>query len=339
MNTPAIPRSPQRLPLLDGLRGIAALCVLGFHLQEVFQLHTPFGRAYLCVDFFFLLSGFVLGLVAEPRMLAGTSWRSFIVARWRRLWPMIAAGAVLGAVTFSIDHDAPTTLLFLMLALSMIPLLSPSYEPYPLNGPQWSLLMELMINLAHGLLLVRLSLRRLGLLTAVLGAALVVVIFRHSGNFWLLAELRVAFSYSLGLIIARCYRAGRLRLTPRIDWKLPILLIGGAILALPYVPLAKAIGDSLMIFAVLPLAFLAAILARPPAAAEGALLALGRLSYPLYAVHFPVVVLIHHFGSTGWYAATAASVALVIASMLAALLERPRSRRQGAAAADKPATA
>jgi peptidoglycan/LPS O-acetylase OafA/YrhL len=199
--------------------------------------------------------------------------------------------------------------------------------------------MELMINLAHGLLLVKLSLRRLALLTVVLGAALLVVIFRHSGNFWLLAELRVGFSYSLGLIIARCYREGRLRLAANIDWKLPILLIAGAILGMPYVPLAKAIGDSLMIFALFPLAFLAAILARPPVAAEGPLLAIGRLSYPLYAVHFPIVVLFHHLGSTRWYAASAAGAALVLATMLAALLERPRGNRQSAAAADKPAIA
>jgi peptidoglycan/LPS O-acetylase OafA/YrhL len=285
------------------------------------------------------LSGFVLGLVAEPRMLAGTGWRTFIVARWRRLWPMIAAGAVVGAAAFLIDHDAQTTLLFLVLALAMIPLLSPSYEPYPLNGPQWSLLMELMINLAHGLLLARLSLRRLALLTVVLGAALLAVIVRDSSNFWLLAELRVGFSYFLGLIIARCYRQGRLPTSAPIDWKLPILLIAGAVLALPYVPLAKVIGDSMLIFAVHPLAFLAAILARPPAAADAALVALGRLSYPLYAVHFPIVVLVHHLGSTGWYATSAAGVALALATALAALLERPRASRQSAAGADKPAIA
>jgi peptidoglycan/LPS O-acetylase OafA/YrhL len=332
-------RPPERLPLLDGLRGIAALCVLGFHLQEVFAFHGPFGRCYLFVDLFFLLSGFVLGLVAEPRLLAGKSWSAFMASRWRRLWPMIAVGAAIGAIAFSSGHDPWTTLLFLALAVTMIPILLSSYEPYPLNGPQWSLLMELMVNLLHGVLLVRLSQRRLILLTAAFGSALLVVIVRDSGNFWLLAELRVAFSYSLGLVFARWRRQGGLRPSARVDWRLPILLAAGAVLALPYLPMTKTFGDVLMIFGIFPLAFLGAVVARPPTACERGLLALGRLSYPLYAVHFPLVLLVHRTGNTAWHAGLAAIAALALSGALAALMERPQRRARSDAAKDAPAIA
>jgi len=332
-------RSPGRLPLLDGMRGLAALCVLGFHLQEVFAFHGPFGRCYLFVDFFFLLSGFVLGLVAEPRMLAGQGWTGFMASRWRRLWPMIAVGAAIGAAAFSAGHDAGTTLLFLALAVTMIPILSPSYEPFPLNGPQWSLLMEMIVNLLHGLLLVRLSQRRLVLLTAALGAALLVVILRDGGNFWLLAELRVGFSYSLGLVFARWHRQGGLRQSGAVDWKVPMLFAAGSVLALPYLPLAKTTGDVLMIFGVFPLAFLGAVVARPAAACERGLLAFGRLSYPLYAVHFPIVLLVHRTGRTAWHIALAIVATVALAAVLAAVMERPRRRAPKDAARDEPAIA
>ena len=59
-----------RLPLLDGLRLFAAFSVVLYHLQLPNDGHGMFSRGYLFVDFFFLLSGFVLTLAAEHRMNA-----------------------------------------------------------------------------------------------------------------------------------------------------------------------------------------------------------------------------------------------------------------------------
>jgi peptidoglycan/LPS O-acetylase OafA/YrhL len=337
--TAASPRFGNRLPLLDGMRGIAALCVFGFHVQGMFRVPGPFGRSYLFVDFFFLLSGFVLGLVAEPRMLGGLRWSGFLVSRWRRLWPMIVIGALLGTVRFSFENDALTTLGFLVLAILMIPWLSPTRDPYPLNNPQWSLLLELMANLAHSLLLVRLTTKNLMCLTFVAGVALLGTILRDSTNFWLLAELRVGFSYSLGLIFARWRRQGGLAHSGAIDWKMPLLLAASAVLALPYAPLPKAMGDCLMIFAVFPVVQAAAVIARPPAFAAPALLWLGRLSYPLYAVHLPIIALVAMYGVTRWHCAAAVLAAVATASALATLMERPRRRGRIEPTEDKPAIA
>jgi peptidoglycan/LPS O-acetylase OafA/YrhL len=328
MDAPAgLPRVSDRLPLLDGMRGMAALCVLGFHVQRAFHVTGPFSASYLFVDFFFLLSGFVLGLVAEPRMRAGLSWRAFMVARWRRLWPMIAVGALLGAIHFSATNDARTTALLLAFGLLMVPTLSGSRELFPLNGPQWSLLMELLANLVHGILLVRLSLRRLIAVTTVLGALLLANILRDGADYLVMAELRVGFSYSLGIVFARAYRSGALARLAGADWTWPVLLAAGAVLALPYLPLPGGIGEATMIFVVFPAAFACAIGARVPAAAVPVLLWFGRLSYPLYAVHEPVIKMLAENPRTAAHPLIAVLLAIGLAAILGAVFERRRPAR------------
>ena len=53
--------------LLDGLRGVAALLVVFYHIFEGLSfaaggtLITVINHGYLAVDFFFILSGFVIG--------------------------------------------------------------------------------------------------------------------------------------------------------------------------------------------------------------------------------------------------------------------------------------
>ena len=90
-----------RLPLLDGLRGIAALGVLAFHLPGFFHIPQMLPKAYLFVDFFFLLSGFVLTPVITARRASGVSATAFFVSRIRRFWPLAAVGTVLSPLVFS----------------------------------------------------------------------------------------------------------------------------------------------------------------------------------------------------------------------------------------------
>jgi peptidoglycan/LPS O-acetylase OafA/YrhL len=319
------PGVSDRLPLLDGMRGMAAVCVLGFHMQRAFHLNGPFASSYLFVDFFFLLSGFVLGLVAEPRMRQGMTWSTFMAARWRRLWPMIAVGAVLGAIRFSATSDAATTITLLVLALAMVPTRSSSLELFPLNGPQWSLLMELMANLAHVLVLAHLPLRRLVAVTVVFGALLMANILRAHVDPWMLAELRVGFSYSAGLVFARAYRQGAFVRLAGVDWKWPVALTAGAVLSLPYLPLPKNFGDVAIIFAIFPTAFVCAIGARLPAVLAPAMLWLGRLSYPLYAVHEPIIKMIASNPHTSTHPMLAALLAIGFAAALGWAFEPRRT--------------
>ncbi len=57
-------------PILDGLRGVAAVLVVAFHVCEASStshLDQIINHGYLAVDFFFLLSGFVVGYAYDDR--------------------------------------------------------------------------------------------------------------------------------------------------------------------------------------------------------------------------------------------------------------------------------
>ena len=62
--------SKPRYELLDGLRGVAAMLVVAFHLFEIYfhmAPDQPINHGYLAVDFFFVLSGFVIGYAYDDR--------------------------------------------------------------------------------------------------------------------------------------------------------------------------------------------------------------------------------------------------------------------------------
>src|SRR3954468_14651013 len=89
-------------PILDGLRGVAAIIVVTFHLCEPLStsnLDKLVNHGYLAVDFFFLFSGFVIGYAYDDRwnkMSAGDFFRRRLI----RLQPMLIMGTIIGAVCF-----------------------------------------------------------------------------------------------------------------------------------------------------------------------------------------------------------------------------------------------
>ena len=91
--------------ILDGLRGIAASAVVLLHLNETFHwthAHTPivFGHAYLAVEFFILLMGYVLGLAYDRRWEGGLTAGAFCRRRLARLHPFVILGTLLGLVVY-----------------------------------------------------------------------------------------------------------------------------------------------------------------------------------------------------------------------------------------------
>ena len=91
--------------LLDGLRGVAALMVIWYHIFEGYafaggSIIETFNHGYLAVDFFFILSGFVIGYAYDDRWGRNLTMKSFFKRRLIRLHPMVIMGAVLGAITF-----------------------------------------------------------------------------------------------------------------------------------------------------------------------------------------------------------------------------------------------
>ncbi len=97
-------RETPRLPLLDGLRGVAALGVFVFHLPQFFDIRPVLTNAYLLVDLFFLLSGFVLTFSAEPRLARGLDTVGFMKIRLRRIWPYFSPSRMGFIVSAGITH-------------------------------------------------------------------------------------------------------------------------------------------------------------------------------------------------------------------------------------------
>lgn len=160
--------SKPRYEILDGLRGVAAMLVVAFHLFETYSKGAPYqiiNHGYLAVDFFFVLSGFVIGYAYDDRWDKMTTW-GFFKRRLVRLQPMLVIGAVIGLLfylfgdqpMFRLIAETPGWKLALVFVLGcfMIPV-RPSMdvrgwdESFPINGPQWTLFFEYIANILYAL--------------------------------------------------------------------------------------------------------------------------------------------------------------------------------------------
>lgn len=105
-NSPVFSDSKPHYELLDGLRGVAALLVMFYHIGEGFAtspMDQHVNHGYLAVDFFFILSGFVIGYAYDDRWKTSLTLKSFFRRRLIRLHPMVIMGAVLGVAAYCIQ--------------------------------------------------------------------------------------------------------------------------------------------------------------------------------------------------------------------------------------------
>lgn len=164
-----------------GFEGVAAMMVIVFHCFETYipLIGTQIiNHGYLAVDFFFILSGFVIGYAYNDRWNSMTTW-GFFKRRLVRLHPMVVAGTLWGAALFffAAGNYFPAIIqtpawkfgLCIVLALLMIPCptgldIRGWGETNPLNGPNWSLTFEYIGNILYALILRRLPVVVLGIL-------------------------------------------------------------------------------------------------------------------------------------------------------------------------------
>ena len=136
---------------LDGLRGVAALAVVGSHFENLSGFDLYLQQAGVAVDFFFVLSGFVIAQAYEQRLLTDMTWRRYMGIRLARLYPAIFGGVLAGLIVAAVAGE-PVSVWF-GLQFLLLPVLqgAPVHggELFPVNGPQWSLFWELAINAAH----------------------------------------------------------------------------------------------------------------------------------------------------------------------------------------------
>lgn len=311
--------------ILDGLRGVAALMVLVFHVFDACSENIlPHG--YLAVDFFFILSGFVIGYAYDDRWAHGLTVGGFLRRRLIRLHPMVVAGALVGCCCYllagGVRWDGTSvslgwTMLALLGTLFMIPALPgcPTElrgfgEYFPLNGPFWSLFYEYIGNVLYALLLRRMRSRWLAVVALVSGCLVVhaTMSLGYLGVGWSAADggwwqglVRMLFPYSVGMLMARHFRSLHVR---HAFWWCSLAVV--AVGLMPVVggdeaPWLNGLLDSAVVVLVFPpLVWLAASDEGTSPRVQTMSRRLGDLSYPLYAIHYPFMsLLFFHLGFDG----------------------------------------
>ena len=320
--------SKPHFEVLNGLRGVAALMVIWYHLFEGFAtspIDQRFNHGYLAVDFFFVLSGFVISYAYDDRWNR-MSIKDFFKRRLIRLHPLVIIGALFGVATFMIQGNVQwdgtkialsSVMLSLLLTMFMIPALPGSTaeirgngEMFPLNGPSWSLFFEYIANTLYALFIRRLSTKALTALVATTGAGLAYYSiaglsgYGNLGVGWSLLDnnllggsLRVLFSFSAGMLISRSFKPAHIK---GAFWKASLAII--ILLSIPYVGNEHAtwingIYDSVVVILIFPL--LVYIGASDKSDSNNTTKIkqrrlyrfLGDISYPLYIIHYPFMYL------------------------------------------------
>jgi peptidoglycan/LPS O-acetylase OafA/YrhL len=281
-----------RLHGLDALRGIAALCVVGLHTQAVFGgFSAVFAKGYLAVDFFLMLSGYLMARITELRMAAGASPAAFMIARYRRFWPVVALGSLIGVPYLWVRTQGDPAWFAGALAANLAFVPWPADRLiFPLNVPVWTILFELLANALHVFLLWRLATRHLTLFALILLALTCGVAFdfgsldvgaRPSNVAY--AVPRVLLAYTIGMLLWR-YRGANLTL-PLPGW-LALIAMPATILASWYSGYRHWSFDLAFVVLLCPLVIATALnITRDTAPGRFS----GEISFPLFASHVPVL--------------------------------------------------
>lgn len=287
--------------ILNVLRGLAAMSVITLHYPQAFAPFVASG-AYLAVDLFFVVSGFVLARAYDVRLQDGMGGRAFIVTRLIRLYPFYILALALGTVELAYyyrnDHLAAEIILSSVFNFVMLP--SPPvgipYQPlFPANFVAWTLSFELFANAAYGFGFGVLTHKRLGVIVGISGLMLLALALvrgnLNGGAYWPdahLAAIRVTFSFFVGVLIHRARETGKL--APLFSVKLPqiiIIAITVGALGSPISPVLRGLFDAACVLLVFPL-IVAASIGRNPVPSRGMCAFLGEISYPIYVLQIPV---------------------------------------------------
>ncbi|MGC1860336.1 MAG: acyltransferase [Methylocystis sp.] len=292
---------PKRIyQTMNGLRGLAAVIVVMFHMPEWFGALTP-SRGFLAVDLFFVLSGFVIALSYEDQFKSNLTPKRFFIIRMIRLYPLYAIGSLIQIVVLFMSLYFKKTIIdqnikgwiSIPFALAMLP--TPDFSNssavfYPLNHPAWSLFCEVFINMVYVATWRWWSTKNIAIIMVTIGSLMLArPEFCNGGGFsWEdidVGIVRVFYSFPAGVLIYRLLSANKVRF-PHINsfavlGALPILLM------LP----GEWVARFCVLFGFPFLAFVAAqseptVLIRPLFAA------LGAASYAIYVIHIPLIHLV-----------------------------------------------
>lgn len=347
MNTNTIKSKPH-YPILDGLRGVAALIVVAFHLFEAHSkgpLYQILNHGYLAVDFFFLLSGFVIAYAYDDRWGKMTTG-DFFKRRLIRLQPMIIMGMIIGALLFYFQdsvlwptiHEVPVwkMLLVMVIGFTLLPV-PPSLdirgwtEMHPLNGPGWSLFYEYIANILYALFVRKFSKTVLSILVFLSGCALIYLTLTTPDcdviGGWSLepAQIQIGFTrmmypFFAGVLL---FRMGKLiQIKNAFFWSSFLVIIA---LVMPRIGGSEhlwmnGLYESFVIILFFPfIIFLGAGGEIKSKFSSKICTFFGDISYPIYITHYPIIYIY-----TAWVANTKISISeaypVTILTFLSAVL-------------------
>ena len=305
--------------ILDGLRGVASIIVVVFHVFETFNGGSRFAQlinhGYLAVDFFFVLSGFVVAYAYDDRWGKMTQW-DFYKRRLVRLQPMVVMGSLIGAAlfyfqtgpAFPLVAGTPVWLMLVVMLVgcTLIPLpismdIRGWQEMHPLNGPAWSLFFEYIANFLYAVVIRRLN--KVALSIFVLLAAGLLVRYTVMGpqgdliGGWSLNEeqlnigfTRVLYPFFAGVLLCRI---GKL---PRVNgafWICSVLI--AIVLSVPRIGgpqhlWMNGLYESAIVIFVFPfIVWLGAGGTIRNKRSAHVCKFLGDISYPMYITHYPLI--------------------------------------------------
>lgn len=317
----AFPDSKSHYPILDGLRGIAAVMVVAFHLLEAYSMESHIdlmmNHGYLAVDFFYMLSGFVIGYAYDDRW-GKMTWGGFAKRRLIRLHPMIIMGMIVGAVMFYFQGSTVwpgisavpvwKLLLVMVIGFTLLPV-PPSLdirgwqEMHPLNGPGWSLFFEYIANILYALVIRKFSNKVLAVIVFIAGCALAhLAIAGPNGDViggWSIepSQLRYGFTrlmypFFAGLLLSRVAKVRQIKHAFLWSSALVVLVLSTPRIGGSAHLWMNGIYESVSIILIFPLiVYLGASGEVKGKIASRVCQLLGHISYPIYIIHYPFVCL------------------------------------------------
>jgi peptidoglycan/LPS O-acetylase OafA/YrhL len=312
--------------ILDGLRGVAAIMVVIFHILEAHatsRFDQIINHGYLAVDFFFLLSGYVIGYAYDDRW-SNLTVTGFFKRRLVRLQPMVIMGMIIGAIFFYFQDsviwpgisEVPVwkMLVIMLIGFTLLPVplsldIRGWTEMHPLDGPAWSLFFEYIANILYALFVRKFTKTALWLLVIACGTALIhYTVTSKNGDViggWALepSQLRIGFTrmmypFFAGLLLCRLGKM--VHVEKAFFWSsllivlvLSITRIGG-----PATVWMNGLYESITIIIIFPII----VLLGAGGTVKGAFATrlckfLGDISYPIYITHYPLI-----YTYTAWVA-------------------------------------
>lgn len=315
---PVFPDSKNHYAILDGLRGVAAVMVVIFHLFEAHCTSNQdqmINHGYMAVDFFYVLSGFVIGYAYDDRW-GKMTLRGFFKRRLIRLHPMVVMGMLVGGIAFYFSasglfpaiQQVPVwkMLLVMLIGCTLLPVpvsmdIRGWHEMHPLNGPGWSLFFEYIVNILYALVVRRFSNVVLAILVFISGCALVhLAVFGPHGDIiggWSLEpeQLRIGFTrvmypFFAGLLLSRLDKLIRI--------KYAFLICSVSVILILVIPRIggtdhlwmNGLYDAVCIIVLFPLIVSIGAGGEMQGKYTKKISGfLGDISYPIYITHYPLI--------------------------------------------------